>query len=279
MKKYVSNFMGMSEELTKRCWEGYKPVPGKKPYSEGSCAPVSKAEYKGKKVPLNKPMRGDVKKFKAFVDPDGDGKAKKVNFGDKNMEIKRDNPNRRKNFRARHNCENPGPKDKARYWSCRMWSSRKVSDLTKSGLIKSYLHKASQPDYKSMISQPHIMFSAENPIHFDESKHLKATHEDVLNHLRDMGEDAHETIGTYGQPERSIFVSNPKRPQEIEKLAQDLGQESVIISDGHNHHMVHLNGPDTGKIVAGSGTDFHAQEPNDFFTKMPDGTIFTHKIG
>ena len=79
------------------------------------------ATYQGKKVPLNKPMKGDVKKSKVFVDPDGDGKAQKVNFGDKNMTIKKHIPGRRKSFRARHNCDNPGPKDKARYWSCKAW--------------------------------------------------------------------------------------------------------------------------------------------------------------
>lgn len=82
---------------------------------------LSEATYQGKKVPLNKPMKGDVKKSKVFVDPDGDGKAQKVNFGDKNMTIKKHIPGRRKSFRARHNCDNPGPKTKARYWSCKAW--------------------------------------------------------------------------------------------------------------------------------------------------------------
>jgi hypothetical protein len=82
------------------------------------------ATYKGKKVSLNKPMAGDVKKSKVYVDPDGDGKAKKVEFGDKNMTIKKNNPDRRKSFRARHGCDDPSvpkPKDKARYWSCKAW--------------------------------------------------------------------------------------------------------------------------------------------------------------
>ena len=82
---------------------------------------LSEATYKGKAVPLNKPMPGDVKKSKVFVDPDGDGKAQKVNFGDKSMTIKKHIPARRKSFRARHNCDDPGPKDKARYWSCKAW--------------------------------------------------------------------------------------------------------------------------------------------------------------
>ena len=82
---------------------------------------IREATFQGRKVPLNKPMAGDVKKSKVFVDPDGDGKAQKVNFGDKNMTIKKHIPARRASFRARHNCDNPGPKTKARYWSCRAW--------------------------------------------------------------------------------------------------------------------------------------------------------------
>ena len=82
---------------------------------------LEEATYKGKSVPLNKPMAGDVKKSKVFVDPDGDGKAQKVNFGDKSMTIKKHIPARKKSFRARHNCATPGPKTKARYWSCKAW--------------------------------------------------------------------------------------------------------------------------------------------------------------
>ena len=78
------------------------------------------AEYQGRDVKLNKPMQGDVKKFKVYVKNDK-GNVVKVNFGDPNMRIKKSNPARRKSFRARHNCDNPGPKTKARYWSCRKW--------------------------------------------------------------------------------------------------------------------------------------------------------------
>tara|TARA_B100001057_G_scaffold253669_1_gene253930 strand:+ start:8724 stop:10628 length:1905 start_codon:yes stop_codon:yes gene_type:complete len=78
------------------------------------------AEYRGRKVKLNKPMQGDVKKFKVYV-KNPKGNIVKVNFGDPNMRIKKSNPKRRKSFRARHNCDNPGPKTKARYWSCRKW--------------------------------------------------------------------------------------------------------------------------------------------------------------
>tara|TARA_Y100000593_G_C4128414_1_gene246190 strand:- start:251 stop:637 length:387 start_codon:yes stop_codon:yes gene_type:complete len=82
---------------------------------------IEEAEYRGRKVKLNKPTRGDVKKFKVYVKDPKTGNVKKVNFGDPNMRIRKSNPARRKSFRARHNCDNPGPKTKARYWSCRKW--------------------------------------------------------------------------------------------------------------------------------------------------------------
>jgi hypothetical protein len=92
---------------------------------------VDEAKYQGREVPLGKPMRGDVKKFKVYVKDPKTGNVKKVNFGhggtsakrlgQKTMKIKKSNPARRKSFRARHNCANPGPRTKARYWSCRAW--------------------------------------------------------------------------------------------------------------------------------------------------------------
>ena len=88
---------------------------------------VDEAEYQGRKVKLGKPMQGDVKKFKVYV-KNPKGNVVKVNFGHggssvkgKAMSIKKNNPKRRKSFRARHNCDNPGPRTKARYWSCRKW--------------------------------------------------------------------------------------------------------------------------------------------------------------
>ena len=89
--------------------------------------PLCEAEYRGRKVKLGKRMQGDVKKFKVYV-KNPKGKVVKVNFGfggssakGKRMPIKKNNPKRRKSFRARHNCDNPGPRTKARYWSCRAW--------------------------------------------------------------------------------------------------------------------------------------------------------------
>jgi hypothetical protein len=81
---------------------------------------VDEAKYQGREVPLGKKMAGDVKKSKVYVRKPN-GNIVKVNFGDKKMRIKKSNPARRKSFRARHNCKNPGPRWKARYWSCRSW--------------------------------------------------------------------------------------------------------------------------------------------------------------
>jgi hypothetical protein len=98
--------------------------------SEATCECMTEAEYQGRNVPLGKPMRGDVKKFKVYVKNPA-GNVVKVNFGhggtsaaargEKTMKIRKSNPKARKSFRARHNCANPGPRHKARYWSCRKW--------------------------------------------------------------------------------------------------------------------------------------------------------------
>ena len=122
------------------CWKGYKQIGMKKKNGKQvpNCVPesydvwnescgytielqtIEEAEYQGRKVKLGKPMQGDVKKFKVYV-KNNKGNVVKVNFGQKGMNIKKSNPKRRKSFRARHNCDNPGPRYKARYWSCRKW--------------------------------------------------------------------------------------------------------------------------------------------------------------
>lgn len=111
---------GSGERMRKPGSKGAPSAQNFKDAAKEGYGDVSEAEYQGRKVPLGKPMQGDVKKSKVYVRKPN-GKVVKVNFGDKNMKIKKSNPNRRKSFRARHNCENPGPRWKARYWSCRAW--------------------------------------------------------------------------------------------------------------------------------------------------------------
>ena len=136
------------DEARGTCWVGYQQIGMKKKgnkmvpncvkeiYWENelgeSCGytfelePIQEAEYQGRKVKLNKIMQGDQKKFKVYV-KNPKGNVVKVNFGQGGdakggtMRIRKSNPAARKSFRARHNCDNPGPKHKARYWSCRKW--------------------------------------------------------------------------------------------------------------------------------------------------------------
>ena len=108
---FVENYHDIKEFV--EFMESYKPD-------------INEAEYQGRTVKLGKPMQGDVKKFKVYV-KNPQGNVVKVNFGhkgkggEKTMKIRKSNPQARKNFRARHNCDNPGPRHKARYWSCRKW--------------------------------------------------------------------------------------------------------------------------------------------------------------
>lgn len=141
-------YLKLEEAKKDPCWKGYKQLgtkdkDGKKvpncipedmevgdgfifeDGSEGEIVEIHReildeAEYQGRSVELNKPMAGDVKKSKVYVKNDK-GNVVKVEFGDPNMTIKKHIPERRKSFRARHNCDNPGPKTKARYWSCKAW--------------------------------------------------------------------------------------------------------------------------------------------------------------
>lgn len=124
-----------NSKIYDKCWDGYKKVPGKKRGEKGSCVEessgVTEAEYQGREVPLGRPMRGDVKKFKVYVRDPKSGNVKKINFGhggtsarrlgQKTMRIKKSNPDRRRSFRARHRCKTAKNRMTARYWSCRAW--------------------------------------------------------------------------------------------------------------------------------------------------------------
>ena len=126
------------------CWKGYemigtkkkngKEVPNCVPKEEACCDDCAEpleeeAEYEGRKVTLNKPFGGDSKHKRYVYVKNEKGNIIKLGFGDPNMEIKRDDPERRKAYRARHNCDNPGPKWKANYWSCKYWSATPTSKL------------------------------------------------------------------------------------------------------------------------------------------------------
>lgn len=147
------------------CWKGYemigtkekngKDVPNcvpKEEVEEACCDdctdPIEEsAEYEGRKVTLNKPFGGDSKHKRYVYVKNDKGNIIKLGFGDPNMEIKRDDPERLKAYRARHNCSDPGPKWKANYWSCKYWSSTPTSKLDEATTIhlpRKYMHAGSE---------------------------------------------------------------------------------------------------------------------------------------
>jgi hypothetical protein len=110
----------------------------------------SEATYKGKTVPLNKPMAGDVKKSKVYVDPDGDGKAQKVNFGDKTLSIKKNIPDRKKSYCARSGGQgNLNDKTSANYWSRKAWNCEELE------LDEAMRSSISKRNTKKLISKWH----------------------------------------------------------------------------------------------------------------------------
>ena len=119
---------------------------------------LDESEYEGRAVTLNKPFRtsGGPKKFSVYVNNEK-GNVVKVNFGDPDMEIKRDDPDRRANYRARHNCDNPGPKWKANYWSCKNWSSTPVSKITEEPVMKI-------PTFKEYLHENHLYSTPTGPL-------------------------------------------------------------------------------------------------------------------
>jgi len=133
---------------------------------------------------------------------------------------------------------------------------------------------------KRLIGQPHLIFSVENPRYEVIQKGIN--HKQALKWLKDLGEYVIDSDGKYGLEEPSIIISNPKHKESILKLARDAGQESVIYSDGKNHKMIYLNGPQAGQMVSGEGTVFHDKKPNDNYTHFKDqhgkDIYFTHNF-
>jgi hypothetical protein len=130
-KELYSEFkLGLDENIEEYDVENYDDLKEFIHFIKNMKEDINEAEYQGRKVKLGKPTRGDVKKFKVYV-KNPKGNVVKVNFGhggtsakkagEKTMQIQKDIPSRKKAFRARHNCDTPGPRHKARYWSCKAW--------------------------------------------------------------------------------------------------------------------------------------------------------------
>ena len=164
---------------------------------------------------LNKPFRtpSGPKKFSVYVKNDK-GNVVKVNFGDPNMEIKRDDPERRKNYRARHNCDNPGPKWKANYWSCKMWSSKPVSAIASEDETPEEELMDLKEDLSEMIigSISAIKTHAENILNnLSNESVIENLSEPFLQQMAALAEDYVSTIHNY-----VMFSSEP--PDEMEEV-------------------------------------------------------------
>ena len=166
---------------------------------------------------LNKPFRTPKgpKKFSVYVKNEK-GNIVKVNFGDPNMEIKRDDPARRKSFRARHNCDNPGPKWKARYWSCRQWRAGKKVEGSHPGY-----------DWDGETIFDHEELLAINPkLAFAEEIEAKPTPEDYMfnnpgeatKKAKEMGLDG---IHSHKDGDKTIFMPGPSHKALMDKIESD----------------------------------------------------------
>jgi hypothetical protein len=173
------------------------------------------------KKTLNKPFRTSKgpKKFSVYVKNEK-GNIVKVNFGDPNMEIKRDDPGRRKNFRARHQCDtNPGPRWKARYWSCKMWESKKsVTDYTSKGGIDDIVHQWDGITFWEEVDllklAPHLAQAQEI------TEEIETESEDVNKEAAEMAIAQLAYISDYSKDLLEKLRANPKMSEEIEPWVQ-----------------------------------------------------------
>jgi hypothetical protein len=175
---------------------------------------------KDKKV-LNKPFRtsNGPKKFSVYVKNDK-GNVVKVNFGDPNMEIKRDDPARRKSFRARHKCDtSPGPRWKAKYWSCKMWESKKsVTDYTTKGGIEDVIH---QWDGITFWEESDLLKLAPHLAHAQEiTEEIETESEDVNEEVSEMAMAQLAYISDCSKDLLEKLRANPSMAEEIEPWVQ-----------------------------------------------------------
>ena len=207
---------------------------------------ISEAEYQGRKVELDNPFRtpDGPKKFSVYVKNEK-GNVVKVNFGDPNMEIKRDDPARRKSFRARHNCDDPGPKWKARYWSCYQWrAGSKVDEGVKQDSdIKD--KKGTQPAkyYAGDMSKStkekraaHFAKKKSGPAPGDASAETKPS-KHTKKYKQMFGE---EIEGLKNKLRSLVFLMVSSRKSMIEEwphIRQDIGQE-LQHNNGHSPESI-----------------------------------------
>ena len=186
--------------------------PSKKAWEKAQAA-IELTYTEAEKKTLNKPFRlpsGSKKKFGVYV-KNPKGNVVMVKFGDPNMEIKRDDPDRRKNFRARHQCDsNPGPKWKARYWSCRMWEGGKsVTQVTKGSIDETSEASEELFDLASLLNQnPNLSTAAE----------IETENEEMIDYQEEATEMAYQNLSTIKRKAEQLMAiidANPEAAMEI----------------------------------------------------------------
>lgn len=193
---------------------------------------LEKAEHQGKDVTLGKPMKGDVKKYKVYV-KNAKGNVVKVEFGDPNMEIKRDDPERRRSFRARHKCDQQKDRTSAGYWSCKMWSKTPVSQMTKALdclEIAKDLGEIDEFEYNTWIQKAKAGTYADNEMNRRlgrvGEKYGKADEDEEENDKKEQPKAAPKEEKPEKEPdERPIVVKDPKeempsKPKKVTALNQ-----------------------------------------------------------
>jgi len=189
--------------------------PSKEAWQKAQAA-IELTYTEAEKKTLNKPFRlpsGSKKKFGVYV-KNPKGNVVMVKFGDPNMEIKRDDPERRKNFRARHQCDtNPGPKWKARYWSCRMWEGGKsVTQVTKGSLGQEMMDMM---DTEDMYEQQNLI--NENP-NLTEAPEVENENEEMIDYQEEAVDMAYQNLSTIKRKAEQLMAiidSNPEAAMEI----------------------------------------------------------------
>jgi hypothetical protein len=202
-----------------RMGKNYRPAkpgspdrPNKKAWEKAQAA-IELTYTEAEKKTLNKPFRlpsGSKKKFGVYV-KNPKGNVVMVKFGDPNMEIKRDDPDRRKNFRARHQCDsNPGPKWKARYWSCRMWEGGKsVTQVTKGSIAETSEASEELFDLADLLNQnPSLSTAAE----------IETENEEMVDYQEEATEMAYQNLSTIKRKAEQLMAmidANPEAAMEI----------------------------------------------------------------
>jgi len=213
---------GLWENIRKkkqRMGKNYRPAkpgssdrPSKKAWEKAQAA-IELTYTEAEKKTLNKPFRlpsGSKKKFGVYV-KNPKGNVVMVKFGDPNMEIKRDDPDRRKNFRARHQCDsNPGPKWKARYWSCRMWEGGKsVTQVTKGSIAETSEASEELFDLADLLNQnPSLSTAAE----------IETENEEMVDYQEEATEMAYQNLSTIKRKAEQLMAiidANPEAAMEI----------------------------------------------------------------